>query len=153
MSFEITYRIRARDLLAYIEREFGGVDLLGKHLLSHKPDPVRTIFYEAALRNRERPNKLLTFHRLYLGGDQRHVISAPKIELLEYLMRHPGLGLRELARALERTPATVSEHVEDLERAGFVLRESRGAGRAVALRALPREINIRLTSKEAEAEV
>lgn len=128
----------------------GGVEQLGRYLARHQTDSARILLYEAALRYGGQPDKVVTFGRIFLG-DPRSVVSAPKIDLLEFLMRHPGLGLRELARALGRAPATVSEHLEELERAGLVLRESRGAGRPVSLRTLPQEIHIRLTSGEDEA--
>lgn len=143
MSLEIRFRIRVKDLAQYVERAFGGLDRLEAHLRAHPRDSARVLVYEALLRNGDKPNRVLTFGRLYIG-DPRTLLSAAKFELLEHLMRNPGLSLRELARGLGKDAATVSEHLRELEREGLVVRDSAGPGRPAALRAVPREIHIRL---------
>lgn len=144
MTLEIQFRMQVKDLLEHIDEAYGGLDGLGRYLDRHPRDPGRTLLYEAAMHHRDHPRRVLTFGHAYIG-DPRKVFGAAKIELLEYLMHHPGLGLRELARALERSPATVAEHLAELEGAGLILRRSGGAGRAASLQALPREVHIRLT--------
>ncbi|MHB8584815.1 MAG: HVO_A0114 family putative DNA-binding protein [Thermoplasmatota archaeon] len=143
MTLDIQFRIRVKDLLDHIDHEFGGIEKLGAYLRKHPDDSARILQHEAALRNADKPNKVLTFGQMYIG-DPRQVVNVAKVEVLEFLMRHPGTSLRELARAMDRNPATISEHLEELEHAGLILKESRGAGRPVALRALPREIQISL---------
>lgn len=150
MTLDIQFRVRVKDLLDYIDQAFGGLEQLEAHLRKNPDDAPRILLFEAAEGNVGTPNRVVTFGKRYLG-DTSAVVSAPKVELLEHLMRHPGLSLRELARALDRDPSTISEHLEDLERSGLVLKESHGAGRPVTLRTIPQEIHIRLTREGEDA--
>lgn len=145
MSLEITFRLRVRDLLDYIDHAFGGVDELGAFLAKHHgpSQSGRILMYEAALRYGDKPNKVVTFSRIYLG-ETRNAVSAAKLDVLEYLMTHPGASLRELARGLGKNVSTISEHLDELERACLVVKETHGAGRPATLRTVPKEIHIRL---------
>lgn len=61
-----------------------------------------------------------------------------------YLLGHPGIGIRELARGLEKNPATVLEQVAQLEEAGLVVKETTGARRPAKVHPLIQELNIRV---------
>jgi predicted transcriptional regulator len=78
-------------------------------------------------------------------GDPGEVLAYAKLELIGYLMGHSGVGVRELARGLEKNPATVLEQLVQLEEAGLIVKESQGPGKPATIRSLVRELTIRLT--------
>lgn len=149
MTYEIQFRMRVSDLLWYVEHEFGGLEQLEKYLSKHE-DPRHVIIYEALARHRDRPSKVLTFGRLYLGEGERG-LSPAKLEVLQRIMGSQGLSVRELARAMRKDPATISEHLKELEKDALVVKEDRGRGRSALVRPVPVEINIRLTRETEEA--
>lgn len=152
MSVRIEFRIRVDALLRYVENEFGSLEGLEAYLDRHPGDSARVLLYEAVMRHRKTPRKVLTFGRAYLGGTRRGPFSVAKLDLLEYLMSRPGASIRQAARDTGLDPATIHQHVRELRRMGLVMLRREGGRGPASIEVLPRQIDVRLVKEPAGAE-
>lgn len=145
---EIMVSMRVKDVLAVIDRRYGSLDKLRKHVRRHPNDQVANLLYDTADRHKDEPGLVVALGQVLIG-DPSSILGVTKLELLGQLMGRPAVGLRELARSLKKNPATVLEQLAQLEAAGLVLKESGGPGKAVSIRPLATELTIRVSAEAA----
>lgn len=143
---EIRVSMQVSEILALVNRRWGSVAKLRTYLDKEPDDPPAFAFWRAVTDDELNPSSVIHFTEIILGAPAE-VLAAGKLQLLGYLMGHPGVGVRQLARGLGKNPATVLEQVLQLEEAGLVLKDSKGPGKPASIRPLVRELNIRLSAE------
>lgn len=145
---EVMVAMRVRDIVAVIERDYGGVKKLRKYVDSHPNDKTALLLWDTVDRHGDEPDLEVKLGQI-LFGDPAEILAVAKLELIGHLMGRPAMGVRELARSLKKNPATVLEQVSHLEKMGLVLKESAGRGKPTLIRPLVTEVTIRVSTAEA----
>lgn len=141
---EVTVAMTVRDVLSVVERRYGSVAKLRAHIQKHPKDMDAVMLHDTVARHAEEPDLVVHLGEAFFG-DPADILAFAKLRLIGHVLGHPGVGIRELARGLQKDPATVLEQVEQLEEAGLIRKESHGPGKPAAIQPLIQELNIRVT--------
>lgn len=141
---EVTVAVTVRNVLRVVEQRYGSLAELRAHVRKNPDDMDAVMLYDTVTRHAEEPDMVVQLGEAFFG-DPADILVFAKLRLIGHLLGHPGVGIRELARGLQKNPATVLEQVGQLEEAGLVMKESRGPGKAATIHPLIQELNIRVT--------
>lgn len=145
-SVEVRVSVRVADVLGIIERRYGGMAKLRKHVDRHPADQAALMLWDTADRHADEPAMIVEFGEL-IFGNPAEVLGQARLELMAVLMGWPGLSVRALARKLGKNPATVLAQVDALQEAGLVLKEPGGPGKPASIRPLATELTIRVSAE------